>query len=177
MKKTSESYIKELESLCKDLYQTAASLTGGEDIMTDDDYDAFTDRMEKLGLMEPEPARDNDMWRLNSRTEKAIAEYLSRVGFEIVERGYECDAGRIAYIATDGETGEFVFIFAKERQAELPELETEDIRSVFERCACSYFAKNPDLTKNIDVRFDEVAIVVINDDRALLRHHRNVLGD
>ena len=48
-------------------------------------------------------------------------------------------------------------------------------RGRFERLAAAYLAEHPD-GGDCQVRYDVVSILVVNGDRALLRHHRNALG-
>ncbi len=110
---------------------------------------------------------------LGQRGEDAAAAYLERNGLQIVERNWRCPAGEVDIVALDGTT--LVMCEVKTRKSiskgSPDEAVTPAKQRRYARIAASYLAHagNPDLT----VRFDVISLLVIADDRALLRHHRN----
>ena len=67
----------------------------------------------------------------------------------------------------------FVDVVAADYGPDMPD-ERPD-RGRFERLAAACLAEHPD-GGDFQVRYDVVSILVVNGDRALLRHHRNALG-
>lgn len=107
------------------------------------------------------------------RGEDAAAAFLERVGMTLVERNWRCSAGEIDIVALDGD--ELVFIEVKTRRSERAGTGEEAVSAAKQRrlvrLADAYIhASGVDEVRQ--VRFDVVAIRVIADDRALLRHHR-----
>ena len=49
---------------------------------------------------------------ISERVQAAAESYLTRKGFEILERDYRCDLtdGRMAFVAREADTGEIVFV-------------------------------------------------------------------
>lgn len=109
---------------------------------------------------------------LARRGEDAAAAYLERVGMTVVERNWRCRSGEVDIVALDGST--IVIAEVKTRRsvsAGQPEdavSQTKQRRLV--RIARHYLAYAG--LSDCAVRFDVIAIRVIADDRALLRHHR-----
>lgn len=110
--------------------------------------------------------------RLGERGEDAAAAYLERAGMTVVERNWTCSAGEVDVIALDGD--ELVFCEVKTRKTASKGTPDEAVTPVkqrrYGRIAAAYLQAN-----RLDhgmVRFDVVSILVIAQDRALLRHHR-----
>lgn len=110
---------------------------------------------------------------LGRRGEDAAARYLERRGFEILERNWICPYGEADIIAQD--EGTLVFVEVKTRSNAdkgLPEEAVDEKkRDRYERIAAAFLAAYE--TVDIAVRFDVVSILVIGNERALLRHHTN----
>lgn len=112
---------------------------------------------------------------LKSRGEDAAAAYLERCGICVVERGWHCDAGVIDIVAFDGDA--LVFCDVKTRgaatkgvsQAVTPAV-TRRVRKLAEA-----YLEYADLREK-EWRYDRVELLVISEDRALLRHHRDALS-
>lgn len=107
------------------------------------------------------------------RGEDAAAAFLERVGMTVVDRNWRCSAGEIDIVALDGD--ELVFIEVKTRRSERAGTGEEAVSATKQRrlvrLAEAYVtAAGADAVGQ--VRFDVVAIRVIAEDRALLRHHR-----
>lgn len=113
---------------------------------------------------------------MGARGEEAAARFLYRRGYEVVERNWTCFAGEADIIALDGDT--LVFVEVKTRkdcQHGFPsEAVTAEKRSRYERIALAYLTDH-DHTE-MPVRFDVISIVVISDDKAMIRHQINAFA-
>lgn len=126
-----------------------------------------------------EPAsKDNKDSRkeLGARGEAVACLYLERQGIEIIERNWRCKAGEADIIAREDD--EIVFIEVKTRAslaAGLPEdAITRQKRRKYEGIAIYYLAKAD--APSSRVRFDVIAITLVNEGRAFLRHHRDAFS-
>lgn len=112
---------------------------------------------------------------LKQRGEDAAAAYLERVSICVVERSWRTDTGVIDIIAFEGDT--LVIIDVKTRrschQAGNQQV-TAATASRIKRLAKAYLAY-ADL-QDKSWRYDRIELLVISEDRALLRHHRDVLN-
>lgn len=109
---------------------------------------------------------------LGQRGEDAAAAYLERVGMTVVERNWRSKQGEVDIVALDGTT--LVLCEVKTRKtvrAGTPEeAVTPAKQRRYKRLADAYIqAASLD---EVDVRFDVITILVIGEDKALLRHHR-----
>lgn len=109
---------------------------------------------------------------LGQRGEDAAAAYLQRAGYEIVERNWRCQAGEVDIVALDD--GAVVLCEVKTRRTTAKGTPDDAVtpakRRRYERLAAAYVqATGLDGT---ELRFDVISILVITEDRALLRHHR-----
>jgi putative endonuclease len=115
-----------------------------------------------------------DRTEIARRGEDAAAAFLERIGMTVEVRNWRSPAGEIDIIARDGES--LVFVEVKTRKSERAGTAEEAVSAAKQRrivkLARAYLA-----TERSDheecVRFDVVAIRVIADDRALLRHYRS----
>ncbi|MDO9556990.1 MAG: YraN family protein [Coriobacteriia bacterium] len=109
---------------------------------------------------------------LGVKGEAAAVQYLQRIGMTIAEQNWRCATGEVDIIALDGT--DLVFVEVKTRRtssAGTPEdavSRTKQKRLV--RLARAYMAHAG--VGPSTVRFDVIAIRVLSEDRALLRHHR-----
>jgi putative endonuclease len=112
---------------------------------------------------------------LKERGEGAAVAFLERCGMTIVERRWSCDSGQIDVIALD--EGQLVLVDVQtvqaSRQKELGSVSAAVARRI-NKVATAYTEAN-DLG-DIAWRFDRISILVIAEDRALLRHHRDALA-
>ena len=126
-----------------------------------------------------EDAKSKNMHNLDigRRGENAAVRYLERFGYEIVERNWKCPAGEADIIARDEDS--LVFVEVKTRtsiEMGLPsEAVTPEKRSRYEKIAAWYLRDYEFV--DIPVRFDIVAILVVAEDRALLRHYANAFAE
>ena len=112
---------------------------------------------------------------LKSRGEDAAAAYLERCGICVVERGWHCDAGVIDIVAFDGDV--LVVVDVKTRRAAsqgkgqaVTSAGTRRVRRLAEA-----YLEYADLREK-EWRYDRIELLVISEDRALLRHHRDALS-
>ena len=125
-------------------------------------------RKAREGSRKRRPADPNAQGRRNqalgARGEEAAARFLQRNGYTILERNWTCFAGEADIIA--------VVEVKTRRNADkgLPsEAVTRAKREKYERIALAYIQDH--FFGEAVVRFDVVAIIVLSDDRAFIRHH------
>ena len=107
------------------------------------------------------------------KAKQGVRRYLEIKGYEVLEDGWYHGKDSVDFIATD-EDGALVFIDCEVNANAgegIPE-EAPD-RKAFERIAAAYLAES-DLS-SIEVRYDIVGVLVISEDRALIRHHINAI--
>ena len=111
------------------------------------------------------------------RSKAAAARYLERFGYEVLDEDWACPAGEIDIVARDGDA--LVFIQVQSRTSfdrGFPTCSvTPEKRSCLEKIAMWYLRDYEFV--DIPVRFDEVSIMVIAEDRALIRHYVNAFGE
>jgi putative endonuclease len=109
---------------------------------------------------------------LGKRGEDAAASYLERVGMTIVDRNWRTKSGEIDIVALDGST--LVLCEVKTRKTTAAGTPEESVTPAkqrrYRRLAGAYVQQAG--VSPVDVRFDVISILVIAEDRALLRHHR-----
>ncbi len=109
---------------------------------------------------------------IGRRGEDAAAAFLERSGMTIVERNWRCKTGEIDIVALDAD--ELVLVEVKTRRGVSAGTPEEAVSSTKQkrlvRLGRAYIAY-AGLTESL-VRFDVIAIQVIAEDRALLRHRR-----
>jgi len=113
-----------------------------------------------------------DRRELGIRGEDAASSYLERIGMTIVERNWRCPAGEVDIVALDGET--LVLCEVKTRstigKGSPEEAVTPTKQKRIGRIARTYLAYAA--VAPCSVRFDVISIMLLGEDRALLRHHR-----
>jgi len=109
---------------------------------------------------------------IGRRGEAAAAAYLERVGFTVVERNWRCKTGEIDIVALDDAV--LVLVEVKTRSTSAKGSPEEAVSPTKQRklvrLAQAYVTSAG--IEPTEIRFDVVAIQVIAEDRALLRHHR-----
>ena len=108
--------------------------------------------------------------------EEAAARYLERVGYEILERNWTCQFGEADIIARDGCA--LVFIEVKTRTGIEKGFPSEAVdaekRARYEKIAAWYLRDYEYV--DVPVRFDVIALLVIAEDRAFMKHYVNAYG-
>jgi putative endonuclease len=109
---------------------------------------------------------------IGQRGEDAAAAYLERAGFTVVERNWRYKNGEIDIVALDGES--VVLVEVKTRRTVAKGTPEEAVTLAKQRrigrLAAAYVQQAG--IDSVEVRFDVISILVISEDRALLRHHR-----
>lgn len=107
------------------------------------------------------------------RGEDAAAVFFERIGMTVLDRNWRTSAGEIDIVARDGAA--LVFAEVKTRRSERAGTAEEAVSPAKQRritrLAASYMTGMEGPPPS-EVRFDVVAIRVIAEDRALLRHYR-----
>lgn len=108
----------------------------------------------------------------------AVRTFLERKGYEIVDEAWQGPEGigGIDLVAVD-EDGTLVFVDATVRIGTDGFPEAHRARGMREALAAAWLAGNGDDYADTPVRFDEVAMMVVKENRALLRHHVNCFGE
>ena len=110
--------------------------------------------------------------KMTDRAMAATRRYLELRGFDILDEDWSHGNDTADFIAIDGENGDLVVVFAEASRnagTGFPDAETD--RKAFERLAVAYLAE----TEYVDVvvRLDVVSLLVIGEDRAMIRHYTN----
>ncbi len=113
-----------------------------------------------------------DKNEIGRRGEDAAAAYLKRIGYVVVDRNWRTKAGEVDIVAIDGSA--LVLVEVKTRRTQGKGSPEEAVSPTKQkkliRLARAYIAHAG--IEHMNVRFDVVAIRVLSDERALLRHHR-----
>lgn len=128
------------------------------------------------GAKEAKDAVPYSPHELGKRGEEAAACFLQRREYEILDRNWKCIAGEADIVALQDDT--LCFIEVKTRKDAQKGFPSEAVdtrkRSRYERIAACYL-KDHDYA-DVRVRFDVIAILVLGEGRAFLRHHLNAFG-
>ncbi len=113
-----------------------------------------------------------DRTGIGRRGEDAAVAYLERAGMRVVDRNWRDGRGELDIVALDGDT--LVICEVKTRMTDGQGTPEEAVsaakRRRLVRLAASYVSAQG--LEPCQIRFDVIALRVIADDRALLRHHR-----
>ena len=112
--------------------------------------------------------------KAKKRVRKAIGPYLEHRGCEILDEGWRHGSDKVDYIVADGGCIAFVFALVSENRGEGIPDGTVD-RKAFERLMAAYFAERPELAE-CAVRADIASMLILSDDRAVIRHNVNALS-
>jgi len=133
---------------------------------------ALLKRLRRLASSPP-PASDAHL-RLGARGEKLAERHLRRLGYRILARRYDCPAGEIDLIASDGRT--IVFIEVKTRtESDGPSDPTYGIRSrQQERItrAAQHFLRQMQV-KTRPCRFDIITVTWYDSSKPTVEHFRD----
>ena len=111
---------------------------------------------------------------VDERSHQAIRAYLRHRGIEVLEEGWAHGSDSIDFIAMDDEELVFVDTATKCGGYDMPREEPDQER--FERIAAAYLAE-AEVEGLTSIRYDIASLLVVGSDKALLRHHHNVLND
>lgn len=110
----------------------------------------------------------------NNRAVEVSVNFLTRKGYEILDRDWQADGAAIDIVAKDDEGIAFVAVTATTGSQGFEEPKAS--RTSRELAAAQWLAANGGDLANVAVRFDDIAMVVVSDSRGILRHHINALG-
>lgn len=131
---------------------------------------------EGKGAKEAKDVSSYSPHELGKRGEEAATCFLERREYEILDRNWKCIAGEADIVALQDDT--LCFIEVKTRKDAQKGFPSEAVdtrkRLRYERIAACYL-KDHDYA-DVRVRFDIIAILVLGEDRAFLRHHLNAFG-
>lgn len=112
---------------------------------------------------------------LKSRGEDAASAFLERCGICVVERDWRCDDGVIDIVAFDGDV--LVVVDVKTKRAAtkgVSQAVTPAVARRVRKLAEAYLEYAG--LREKEWRYDRIELLVISEDRALLRHHRDALS-
>lgn len=115
------------------------------------------------------------MSELHDKAVDAAAMFLQRKGFEVKSVGWKGDGFSVDVAAMDEDTIVFVDVIAG--QDSFPSTEADkDRRKRLEDSAFAWLSENLDFYVEAPVRFDEIALRVLGNGKALLRYAADILG-
>lgn len=109
------------------------------------------------------------------KAKEAAARFFEQKGYQILDRDFETPAGAIDFVVKDTDENVLVFCHVSVSDGEFAKVEAN--RGQIEAMSLFYMANKIDEIQDCAVRFDRIDIVVINEGRALLRHHINAFGE
>lgn len=120
------------------------------------------------------------MYELKEKAVKAAEKFLVQRGYEIVESNWMSENGSsIDLVAREDDAVVFVDVYARSGiDRGMPEEGGESSRERREIAAATWLSEHADNEDIADtpVRFDSIAMMILNEKRALLKHHINCLG-
>lgn len=117
--------------------------------------------------------KDNNLFE---KAVKASARYCELKGYEVVEQNWSPEGSEesIPLIAYEDDTLVFIDVTVRNGfEGFVPESETD--REAMEVLAARYLAQ-ADVDASIEVRFDIISMMVVREDRAMLKHHINAFS-
>ncbi len=125
-------------------------------------------------MFDDTPARDMTAKQLGAEGEKLAASYLEKRGLEIVDTNWKCSYGEVDIIAYSPEEKCIVLVEVKTRycpvndDTSIPELAVDSRKQTkYRKLGLYYLAEHDDVR---DIRFDVIAITIMDDHVAKLRH-------
>lgn len=120
------------------------------------------------------------MYELKEKAIKAAARFLIQRGYEVVETGWKSEGGSaIDVVAREDDAIVFVDVFARRGTDKgMPDdggVASRERREIAAATWLSEHADDEDFV-NLPVRFGNIAMMVIGESHAMLRHHINCLG-
>lgn len=118
------------------------------------------------------------MENFNKRVNEAAAKYLDRRGYDILEEPWKTSDEKLPVDIVAQEDDSLVFVNVMGRKAEQSRKFSDEIpgRDKLEAFAIDWFSENSESFTDCHFRFDSISMLVINKDRALIRHHVNTMS-
>ena len=108
------------------------------------------------------------------KSNQAAAAYLNRRGYEIIEQPWEDDIDSpVGIVAQDEDSLVFVSVAARRNSDSFPQEHVNE--EELEGFAISWLKDNHDHAA-CAIRFDHIGLLLISPDRALIKHHVNVMS-
>lgn len=108
------------------------------------------------------------------KSNQAAAAYLKRRGYEIVEQSWEDDIDSpVSIVAQEDDALVFVSVAARRHSDSFPPEHVS--QEELEEFAISWLKNNCDHA-DCAVRFDHIGLLLIGPDKALIKHHINVMS-
>ena len=139
---------------------------------------AVRPRCHKAGQGAP-PQPNGGHHELQDRAVEAAARFLEVRGYETLATGWKSPEtrGTIDLVARDPESDDLVFVDVSARPNSGAGFgDGRNDRETMELLAVSWLVEN-DFAESVGVRFDKISMIVVGEDRALLRHHINAFGE
>lgn len=104
----------------------------------------------------------------------AAERFITRKGMNVIDRDFTTDNGTIDLIAQDEDnTIVFLNVTASAEDKHFPDMDNTE-RGVIEVLACEWMtAHNNEVQADCSLRYDKVDMLIVAQDRAILRHHIN----
>lgn len=120
------------------------------------------------------------MSELKEKAIKAAEKFLEQRGYEVIESNWKSEGGNsLDLVAREDDTVVFVDVYARHGfDKGIPEEGNEGSRERREIAAAAWLSEHADDEGYVDVpvRFDSIAMMILSESRALLKHHINCLG-
>ena len=121
------------------------------------------------------------MSELKNKAIKAASKFLDRRGYEVIEAEWKSEGDLSIDVIARDEDGTVVFCDVEARtsiEKGLPEMTGAGSRERREIAAAKWLAAHTedDTLVDVSIRFDNIAMVLVGESRALLRHHINCFG-
>ena len=112
-----------------------------------------------------------DEYRLSEKGRKAVRKFLELRGCTVLD---ELEEGCLNIVFEDD--GEIVFAICTVGHGQFEDPDIDKLRPAFEMEAIKWLSSAKNAMSDCRFRFDSISIVVVSEDKALIRHHINVLN-
>lgn len=112
-----------------------------------------------------------DEYRLSEKGRKAVRKFLELRGCTVLD---ELEEGCLNIVFEDD--GELVFAICTVGHGQFEDPDFDKLRPALEMEAIKWLSSAKNAMSDCRFRFDSISIVVVSEDKALLRHHTNVLN-
>ena len=114
--------------------------------------------------------------RLHRRAVKAATQSILRKGYDVIDTDWESVCGgHIDLVAKDHDELVFIDVTVSEDQ-EKGFLDGNPNQNQMEIMAARWLAASSPADGDLQVRFDTISLIVLNEQRAFMRHHTNVFS-
>lgn len=107
-----------------------------------------------------------DEYRLSEKGRKAVRKFLERRGCTVLE---ELEEGCLNIVFEDD--GELVFAICTVGHGQFVDPDFDKLRTALEMEAIKWLSSAKNSMLDCRFRFDSISIVVVSEDKALIRHH------